>query len=130
VTSPPARFPTAPIRGIAARYARQSSGPGLYAAVTVDFEPHPGHLTGLDIEVADGLRLVGFGEHEGVPLAMLASFLEALSSGIQDELADHYPGPVAARVVLRHISIHQVDSSELAFRGAGRAAVRLALERA
>jgi hypothetical protein len=121
------RFPPFPIRNIRARYVRQTCEPAMYAVVTVDLEPLAEPAEGLRMQIPGGLRVEGPGEREGVDL----SYLSALAEGIAEELAaQHPPVHAAARIVLRQVGIHPLDSTQAAFRAAGKAAARNAVMRA
>jgi hypothetical protein len=121
------RFPPHPIRDIHAEYVRQTSEPVMYAVVTVDLEPLDEPAEGLRMEIPGGLTVEGCGEREGIAL----SFLLALAEGIAEELAALHPrAHAAARIVLRHVRFHPVDSTEAAFRAVGKAAARIAVMRA
>jgi translation elongation factor EF-G len=118
------RFPIQPVRDIEAKVVQQTGCPGMVAIVTVDFEPLS--QRGYEFEVASGLRVSGLGGFDAVSLA----FLTALDDGIRGELAeDEHNVDAAVRVLLREVKVHPVDSSEHAFRAAGRKAVHLALRR-
>ncbi|MDT0495327.1 hypothetical protein ACPEIF_26290 [Streptomyces sp. NPDC012600] len=118
-TRPPA-FPPRPLRGVRATYARQTSCPSDFARVVVDFEPWE---PGLAFEVDDrAARVPGWSAQD------VAELCEALRTGIHEELAALGPGTtVAAAVVVRELTVHEVDSSPRSFRAAGRLAVRNAL---
>ncbi|CAM5456531.1 hypothetical protein GCM10010334_25680 [Streptomyces finlayi] len=110
-------FPRHPIRDVVATYVHQTSCPGDFAQVTVDFEPGE---AGFAFEVAQGARIP--------PDPEAAHYVAALEEGLRAELAERVPG-CAVAVVLRGIRIHEVDSREGSFRQAGRVAVRVALQR-
>jgi hypothetical protein len=124
----PERFPPAVIRGVRARSA-PAAACGMFAEVTVDFEPSAAGLTptmgyGLLVEEAD--ETDGRTSGADVPPA----YLEALADGVAAELAEREPSlVVAARIVIRRVLIHPADSSAAAFRAAGRIAARQALAR-
>ncbi|GAA0320889.1 hypothetical protein NE235_18360 [Actinoallomurus spadix] len=114
-------FPPYPIRGVRARYFHQTSCPGDFADVTVDFEPWEEGLT---------FEVVGSATVEDHFRRDLPGFRAALVEGIREELAERVTDvPVALAVVLRHIRVHEVDSRDASFRMAGRVAVREALDR-
>ncbi|MER8182329.1 elongation factor G [Kitasatospora sp. NPDC094015] len=97
------------------RHAKQDGGAGQFAQVVLDVEP-------LDGEFAFASTVVG----GRVP----QEYVRAVEAGCRDALAD---GPLAGhpvtglRVTLTDGATHVKDSSELAFRTAGRLALREAL---
>ena len=115
------------VSGLVFRHARQDGGQGQFAQVVLDVEPLP-----------DG------GEHqEGAPTGFRfrsavtggrvpQEYVRAVEAGCRDALAD---GPLAGhpvtglRVTLTDGATHPKDSSDLAFRTAGRLALREALRR-
>jgi hypothetical protein len=110
------------VRNVEAKIVRQTNC-GMVAFATVDFEPLSSG--GYEFELAHGLRVVGRG-FAGVPL----EFVTALDHGIRGELADdEHNIEVAARVLLRQVKLHAVDSSPRAFQAVGRKAVLMALAR-
>ncbi|MEV0400362.1 hypothetical protein [Actinoallomurus sp. NPDC050550] len=114
-------FPPCPIRGVWARYVRQTSCPSDVAIVLVDFEPWE---EGFTFEVADSATVEDHFHPE------LPGYRAALAEGIREELAEQVTGtPLAVAVVLQKIHVHEVDSHDGAFRMAGRVAVREALLR-
>ncbi|MFB7666727.1 hypothetical protein ACFC1R_22715 [Kitasatospora sp. NPDC056138] len=117
----PGRFPSQPIRDVRILHRKQTSGPGLFADVTLDFEPSG---EGFVFEVADALQVDYSFPRE------LPHFYAALGRGIGEELArDRAPVVVAVRVVLKAVRAHEIDSNELSFLTAGRRAALAALER-
>ncbi|MFC8694628.1 hypothetical protein [Streptomyces parvus] len=119
MTTQPRTFPPRPLRGVRATYARQASCPSFFAQVVVDFEPWD---QGLEFEVADTSGVPSW------PPEWVSELHEAFGSGVREELADLAPGiTVAVAVVPGSIKVHEVDSNSLAFRHAGRLAVRNAL---
>ncbi|MFB7400038.1 hypothetical protein ACFCZR_07680 [Streptomyces rubiginosohelvolus] len=118
MTTEPRAFPPRPLRDVKATYARQASCPSYFAQV-VDFEPWK---QGVEFEVAYTVAVPGW------PAEWVSELHEAFGSGVREELAELDPGTtVAVAVVLRSIKVHEVDTSSLAFRHAGRLAVRNAL---
>jgi hypothetical protein len=117
-------FLSQPIRDVQTRYVKQSSGPGAFAIVTVDFEPQ---RYGFDLTIPRGVRF-DFDEY-GHDYRDVFAYLGALAEGITDELGTRPELDVRARVILRRMVIHAVDSNEMAFRHAGRLTARTALER-
>ncbi|NEC16916.1 hypothetical protein [Streptomyces parvus] len=112
-------FPPRPLRGVKAAYIRQGGCPSFVAIAEADFEPW---AQGVEFEVADTSTVPGWSADE------VSELHEAFGSGVREELAELDPGTtVAVAVVLRSIKVHEVDSNSLAFRHAGRLAVRNAL---
>ncbi|MCC8477607.1 hypothetical protein LMJ41_06820 [Streptomyces globisporus] len=119
MTTEPRTFPPRPLRGVRAAYIRQAGCPSSVAIAVSDFEPWE---QGVEFEVADTSTVPGWSADE------VSELHEAFGSGVREELAALDPGTtVAVTVVLRSIKVHEVDSHPLAFRHAGRLAVRNAL---
>ncbi|MET8838839.1 hypothetical protein ABZW67_01895 [Streptomyces rubiginosohelvolus] len=119
MTTEPRTFPPRPLRGVKAAYIRQAGCPSSVAITVSDFEPWE---QGVEFEVADTSAVPGWSADE------VSELHEAFGSGVREELAALTPGTtVAVTVVLRSIKVHEVDSHPLAFRHAGRLAVRNAL---
>ncbi|WP_063832459.1 hypothetical protein [Streptomyces novaecaesareae] len=115
-------FPPYPIRGVQARYVRQTGCPCDVAIVRVDFEPRE---EGVHLEVAPGATVHGDSDPR-----YLALFHAALAEGVREELAERAPGRAVALAVVVHFTVvHEVDSREHSFRVAGRLAAREALAR-
>jgi elongation factor G len=104
------------VHGLHYRHVKQSGGPGQFAHVTLDVDP----LAGTDFEFSS--TVVG----GRVP----AEYVRAVEAGCRDALAD---GPIGGhpvvglRVTLTDGLTHPRDSSEQAFRAAGRLGLREAL---
>ncbi|MBM7057586.1 MULTISPECIES: hypothetical protein [Streptomyces] len=112
-------FPPRPLRDITSTYVRQGGCPSYFAQGVADFEPWE---QGVEFEVAGTSTVPGW------PAGWVSELHEAFGSGVREELAALDPGTtVAVVVVLRSIKVHEVDSNALAFRHAGRLAVRNAL---
>ncbi|MFJ6513075.1 hypothetical protein ACIQMO_26925 [Streptomyces sp. NPDC091406] len=119
MTTEPRTFPPRPLRGVKAAYIRQAGCPSSVAITVSDFEPWE---QGVEFEVADTSTVPGWSADE------VSELHEAFGSGVREELGALDPGTtVAVTVVLRSIKVHEVDSNPLAFRHAGRLAVRNAL---
>lgn len=119
MTTEPRTFPPRPLHGVKAAYIRQAGCPSSVAITVSDFEPRE---QGVEFEVADTSAVPGWSAEE------VSELHEAFGSGVREELAALTPGTeVAVAVVLRSIKVHEVDSHPLAFRHAGRLAVRNAL---
>lgn len=117
MTPGPAVFPPRPVRGVRARYVFQGGCPSAVADATVDFEPWE---EGVHLEVAAGATVRGDPEP-----GELARYHAALAEGVRAELAEQLPGTEPAlALVVHHTVVHDVDTSEYAYRRAGRAAVR------
>ncbi|MFH9347549.1 hypothetical protein [Kitasatospora sp. NPDC017646] len=117
-TAGPEAFPPRPVRGVRARHVRQAGCPSSVADATVDFEPWE---EGVHLEVATDATV-----HGGpVPQEDLARYHAALAEGVRAELAEQLPGiPVALALVVHRTVVHDVDTSEYAYRRAGQVAVR------
>ena len=103
------------VTGLLYRHVRQDGGAGQFAHVTLDVAPS-------DVEFVFSSTVVG----GRVP----REYVRAVEAGCRDALAD---GPIGGhpvvglRVTLTDGATHVKDSSELAFRTAGRLALREAL---
>ncbi|MFJ1866058.1 elongation factor G [Streptomyces sp. NPDC088097] len=104
------------VSGLVYRHVKQDGGAGQFAHVVIDVEPTQGEGFAFRSAVVGGR----------VP----AEYARAVEAGCRDALAEGPLGghPVTGlRVVLRDGATHSKDSSELAFRAAGRFALREAL---
>ncbi|MGW5351194.1 elongation factor G [Streptomyces sp. NPDC004031] len=111
------------VTGHVHRHVKQDGGAGQYAHVVIDVHPHEGAPQG--------------GGEEGFVFASTVTggrvpreYVRAVADGCRDALAEGPLGghPVTGlRVVLTDGATHPKDSSELAFRTAGRDALRGAL---
>ena len=104
------------VSGVRYRHAKQEGGAGQFADVVLDVEP----LAGNEFEFASTVT------GGRVP----REYVRAVQAGCRDALADGPLGgfPVTGlRVVLTDGATHPKDSSELAFRTAGRQGLRAAL---
>ncbi|MFD5465992.1 hypothetical protein ACFWIQ_24635 [Kitasatospora sp. NPDC127059] len=118
MTPGPRAFPPRPVRGVRARYVFQGGCPSALADAAVDFEPWE---EGVQLEVARGATVVG----GPVDAADLARCHAALAEGVRAESAERLPGAAAALAPVAHRTVvHAVDTSEYAYRRAGRVAVR------
>lgn len=100
-------------------FKHQSGGRGQYADVVVELEPNPGKGTEIVNAITGG--------------AIPKQFIRPTIQGVEDALKDGVLGghPVTdVRVRLVDGAFHPVDSSELAFRTAGRMAFKLAMKEA
>ncbi|HXF56970.1 MAG TPA: elongation factor G [Actinomycetota bacterium] len=108
------------VRGVEGRYIRQTGGRGQYGHVVIDLEP-----TGPGGGYEFVNRIVG-----GV---IPREYIPAVDQGIQEAMESGvlagYP-LVDVRAILVDGSYHEVDSSEVAFKLAGQAALREAARRA
>jgi elongation factor G len=103
--------------GLLYRHVRQDGGPGQFAHVTLDVEP---------LDPAAGFEFAATVSGAQVP----AEFVRAVEAGCRDALVEGPLGghPVTGlRVVLTDGRTHVRDSSEAAFRAAGRLGLRAAL---
>ncbi|MDX3107867.1 elongation factor G [Nonomuraea angiospora] len=108
------------VSGLLYRHVKQDGGAGQFAHVVLDVEPLEGALDGGGFEFAS--TVVG----GRVP----REYVRAVEAGCRDALADGPLGghPVTGlRVTLTDGATHPKDSSDLAFRTAGRLALREAL---
>jgi elongation factor G len=104
------------VSGVRYRHVKQDGGAGQFAVIVLDVEPLPDNEFQFDSIVVGGR----------VP----REFVRAVEAGCRDALADGPLGgfPVTGlRVVLTDGATHSKDSSELAFRAAGRFGLRDAL---
>lgn len=114
-------FPSWPLREVRVSWVRQNCC-GVFAVATVDVEPGP---PGFAVAVAGGAVRDPDAHRETAPV-----FTAALAEGFRAELAARCPRvPLAVTVVVRELVIHPVDSTEHAFRTAGRCAAAEALDR-
>ncbi|MFF4752055.1 elongation factor G [Streptomyces sp. NPDC001270] len=108
------------VSGLVFRHVKQDGGAGQFAHVVLDVEPLPDPTGALGIE----FRSTVVGGH--VP----QEYVRAVEAGCRDALAE---GPLAGhpvtglRVTLTDGATHVKDSSERAFRTAGRLGLRAAL---
>ncbi|UUU38344.1 elongation factor G [Streptomyces sp. NBC_00162] len=106
------------VTGLVYRHVKQDGGAGQFAHVVIDVEPLAREATGFEFRSA----VVG----GRVP----QEYARAVEAGCRDALAEGPLGgfPVTGlRVTLTDGATHSKDSSELAFRAAGRFALREAL---
>ncbi|MFF2630683.1 elongation factor G [Kitasatospora griseola] len=108
------------VAGLVLRHVKQDGGAGQFAHIVVDVEPlgEPG---------TDGFEFRSTVTGGRVP----QEYVQAVEAGCRDALADGPLGhPVTGvRVTLSDGATHVKDSSDLAFRTAGRLALREALRR-
>ncbi|GAA3830398.1 elongation factor G [Streptomyces chiangmaiensis] len=111
------------VTGLVYRHAKQDGGAGQFAHVVLDVEPLPA--------VGDGDAATGFAFRSAVVGGRVPhEYVRAVEAGCRDALAEGPLGghPVTGlRVVLTDGAIHPKDSSEMAFRTAGRLGLREAL---
>ncbi|MFJ9813113.1 elongation factor G [Streptomyces sp. NPDC101158] len=116
--------PAGPVTGLTYRHVKQDGGAGQFAVVVLDVAPlEEGDGTG-DAESGFAFRSTVTGGR--VP----QEFVRAVEAGCRDALTEGPLGghPVTGvRVTLTDGATHVKDSSELAFRAAGRLALREAL---
>ena len=111
------------VSGLLYRHVKQDGGAGQFAHVVLDVEPLP---PGEDGRAAEGFEFRSTVVGGAVP----REYVRAVEQGCRDALADGPLGgnPVTGlRVTLTDGATHPKDSSELAFRTAGRLALREAL---
>jgi len=103
---------------------------GVFAIVTVDFEPGHGAGNGIELAIPTDVRFV-FGPHgDDHDYRVVFAYLDAFANGMREELATEQQITVDAKVILRRMVIHPIDSNEHAFHTAGKMAARTALEHA
>jgi elongation factor G len=112
------------VSGLLYRHVKQDGGAGQFAHVVLDVEPLADSFTG-----ADGA--VGFAFGSSVTGGRVPrEYIRAVEAGCRDALAE---GPIGGhpviglRVTLTDGATHPKDSSEMAFRTAGRLGLRAAL---
>ena len=111
------------VRGVTYRHVKQDGGAGQFAVVTLDVEPWP--------DARDGAEGFAF-ESAVVGGAVPREYVRAVEAGCRDALQDGPLGgyPVTGlRVRLTDGAVHVKDSSEPAFRVAGRLGLAQALRR-
>ncbi|MFJ8552434.1 elongation factor G [Streptomyces sp. NPDC093676] len=111
------------VTGLVYRHVKQDGGAGQFAHVVLDVEPLP--------PAGDGDAATGFVFRSAVVGGRVPQeYVRAVEAGCRDALAE---GPLGGhrvtglRVVLTDGAIHPKDSSESAFRSAGRLGLRAAL---
>ncbi|WP_236062279.1 elongation factor G [Actinacidiphila acididurans] len=113
------------VTGLEYRHVKQDGGAGQFARVVLDVAPLPGN-TGEDGDGGDGFVFRSAVTGAQIPREYVAAF----ENGCRDALAEGPLGghPVTGvRVTLTDGATHPKDSSDLAFRTAGRLALRAAL---
>ncbi|SHH71051.1 elongation factor G [Streptomyces sp. 3214.6] len=117
------------VSGVLFRHVKQDGGAGQFAHVVLDVEP----LDAVGGEDADGDVETGFAFRSAVVGGRVPQeYVRAVEAGCRDALAEGPLGghPVTGlRVTLTDGATHVKDSSETAFRTAGRFALREALRR-
>jgi len=108
-------------------FKRQSGGSGQYARVVVRFEP----MTDEDREKADGDNLLWGDEIKGgsVPKEFARATEKGVREAMEGGIIAGYP-VVGLKATLVDGAIHDVDSSEIAFKIAGSMCVKDAVKRA
>ncbi len=118
-----------PVAGLVYRHVKQDGGAGQFAHVVIDVEPLEATAEGTDGTQrgsATGFEFRSVVVGGRVP----QEYVRAVEAGCRDALGEGPLGghPVTGlRVVLRDGATHTKDSSEMAFRTAGRLALREAL---
>lgn len=112
------------VSGLVFRHVKQDGGAGQFAHIVLDVEP-------LDAQAAGGVAETGFTFRSTVGGGRVPQeYVRAVEAGCRDALAE---GPVGGhpvtglRVTLTDGATHVKDSSEMAFRTAGRLGLREAL---
>jgi translation elongation factor EF-G len=127
------RFPPQPIRDVFIRHVKQTSGPGKFAIVTLDFERSRHHTFELTLPNNLSLLFAAVDGNYSDNYRSIVGYLDALAEGLRTEfeqVAKEHELIIGTTAILRRIVIHPIDSNDTAFREAGRMAVRTALERA
>ncbi|MEU5703083.1 elongation factor G [Streptomyces aurantiacus] len=118
-----------PVAGLVYRHVKQDGGAGQFAHVVLAVEPLEAMVEGTDS--AHGGSATGFEFRSAVVGGRVPQeYVRAVEAGCRDALGEGPLGghPVTGlRVVLRDGATHPKDSSEMAFRTAGRLALREAL---
>ena len=100
-------------------FKRQSGGKGQYGHVVVVLEPNPGHGNEIVNEIVGG----------SIPKEFIRPTIQGIEDALKDGVLDHNPvTDVRCRII--DGSFHEVDSSEIAFRTAGRMAFKNAMREA
>ncbi|MFJ2395359.1 elongation factor G [Streptomyces sp. NPDC087843] len=117
------------VSGLVFRHVKQDGGAGQFAHVVIDVEPLESSRGALGDLADDGATRFGF-RSAVVGGRVPQEYVRAVEAGCRDALAEGPLGgnPVTGvRVVLTDGATHPKDSSEMAFRTAGRLALREAL---
>ncbi|GAB2714645.1 elongation factor G [Kitasatospora kifunensis] len=119
------------VSGLVYRHVKQDGGAGQFAHVVLDVAPLEAAAERQQGGSAEGGSAEGFTFHSTVVGGRVPQeYVRAVEAGCRDALADGPLGghPVTGlRVILTDGATHAKDSSELAFRTAGRLALREAL---
>jgi elongation factor G len=97
------------------KHAKQTGGHGQYAEVVITFEPSEDEVLGFESKVRGG----------SVPTEYHASVKRGIEDAMQAGVLAGYP-VVGVKAVLVDGSAHSVDSSDMAFRAAGKMCFRRA----
>ncbi|MDQ0988442.1 hypothetical protein [Streptomyces sp. V2I9] len=102
MTTEPRTFTPRPLRGVKSVYVRQGGCPSVFAPAVADFEPWE---PGVEYEVA------GTSTAPSRPPKWATELHDAFGSGVREALAALGPETaVAVAVVLRSVTVHEVDS--------------------
>jgi elongation factor G len=107
-------------RGVEGKFIRQTGGRGQYGDVIIDVEPLPR---------GEGFEFVNKVTGNAIPREYIPAVEQGVRAAIEFGALAGYP-MVDIRVILRGGSYHEVDSSELAFKAAGSAAMQEAARKA
>jgi elongation factor G len=107
-------------RGVEGKFIRQTGGHGQYGHVIIDVDPLP---TGGGFEFES--KVTG----NAIPKEFIPAVKQGVKGAMEFGFLAGYP-VVDVKVTLKNGSYHEVDSSELAFKAAGSAALQEALRRA
>ncbi len=108
------------IRGVEGKFIRQTGGRGQYGHVVIDVEPLP-RGGGFEFES----KVTG----NAIPKEYIPAVQQGVRGALEFGVLAGYP-VVDVGVTLKGGSYHEVDSSELAFKAAGSAALQAALRHA
>jgi elongation factor G len=107
-------------RGVEGKFIRQTGGHGQYGHVVIDVEPLPR---------GGGFEFVNKVTGNAIPKEFIPAVGQGVRGAMEFGVLAGYP-VVDVKVTVKGGSYHEVDSSELAFKAAGSAAMQEALRRA
>ena len=108
------------VRGVEGKFIRQTGGRGQYGHVIIDVEPLP---------KGGGFEFISKVTQNAIPKEFIPAVGQGVKGALEFGVLAGYP-VVDVKVTLKGGSYHDVDSSELAFKAAGSAALQEALRRA
>jgi len=110
---------TKPVTNIVGKFISQTGGRGQYGHCVVDVEPN---------EAGKGIEFINKIKGGNIPREYIPAVEKGVREQTQTGILAGYP-VTDLKVTLNDGSYHEVDSSELAFQMAGKAAIREALQR-